>query len=131
MRTLPITERRRAVRFFSDLMAYTLGPIETDRLRKERHDVVIVDVRKPEDYREGHVPGAINLPREQWGTLAGLEKGKEHVFYCYTQQCHAAHEACLRFAREGYRVKLMEGGWKAWREYGLEAEGETVVRKAA
>ncbi|MDX1695342.1 MAG: rhodanese-like domain-containing protein [Ketobacteraceae bacterium] len=48
-------------------------------------DVVVIDVRSPEEYAEGHVPGAINIPHNQMDehqdTLSSL-KGKELLLYC-------------------------------------------------
>jgi rhodanese-related sulfurtransferase len=131
MRTLSVLAKQRAVRFFEERLAYTLGPAELDHARKERTDLIIVDVRAPEAYLKGHIPSAVNLPRERWNTFEGLDKAKDHVLYCYTQQCHLAPEACLKFARAGYRVRELEGGWQAWREYALDVEGEAGGRRAA
>lgn len=36
----------------------------------------------------GHIPGAINLPRDRWHTLDGLRKDQTNVLYCYSQVCH-------------------------------------------
>jgi rhodanese-related sulfurtransferase len=126
-----LQDKAKAVRYFESRVAFTAGPAEVEHMLKERDDVVIVDVRRPEDYEKGHIPHALNLPRDKWDTLKGLDRKKINVMYCYTQQCHAATEACLKFAREGFPVMELEGGWKAWREYGLEIEGAEELRKAA
>jgi rhodanese-related sulfurtransferase len=121
-----------AVKYFEAKVAFSAGPSELDHMIKEGEDVNIIDVRRREDYLKGHVPHAVNLPKEQWEALNGLDMNKLNVVYCYTQQCHAATNACLLFARKGYPVKELEGGWKAWQEYGLATEaGETTQRKAA
>lgn len=122
---------RDAVRYFREKMEFTAGPAELDHRIKDAEDIVIVDVRRPEDYAKSHIPHAINLPREQWATLAGLEPKKLNLVYCYTQQCHLATDACLTFARQGFRVMELEGGFRAWQESGLETEGEEALRKAA
>ncbi len=49
------------------------------------HEQLILDVRSPEEYAGGHVPGAINIPHDQLGTrLAEISshKNKEVVLYC-------------------------------------------------
>jgi rhodanese-related sulfurtransferase len=120
-----------AIKYFEAKTAFTAGPSEVDRMLKERQDVTVIDVRRPEDYRKGHIPQAVNLPREQWDSLVGLDRRKLNVLYCYTQQCHLATKACLEFARKGFPVMELEGGWKAWKEYGLAVEGEEAQRKAA
>ena len=123
-------KKSEAIRYFEQKLTYTAGPAEVDRLRREE-DIGIVDVRRPEDFHREHIPHAVNLPREEWDTLVGLDKGRLNVVYCYTQQCHLAAKACLTFARKGYRVMELEGGWKAWKAYGLDVEGEEAGQKAA
>ena len=98
---------------------------------RDREEVNIVDVRRPEDYRKGHIPHAMLLPRENWASLTGLEKKIPNVIYCYSQQCHLATRACLEFARKGFPVMELEGGMKAWEEYGYEVEVEEGLRQAA
>jgi rhodanese-related sulfurtransferase len=68
------------------------------------------------------VPGAINLPKGSWDKPEGLRKDAMNVVYCYTQQCHLAANACVRFASQGYPVMEMDGGFEAWQENELETE---------
>lgn len=103
--------------FFEDKLQFTMGPVDLDRMMKEEPgELVIIDVRAAEDYRDGHVPGAINLPKEKWSTAAGLRKNTRNVVYCYSQTCHLAAQACLDFAEKGYPVIELEGGFETWRE---------------
>jgi rhodanese-related sulfurtransferase len=112
----------KAKKYFEDKITFTTGPIELDRMLKEEEDLVVVDVRAAEDYEEGHIPGAINLPKEKWETFEGLQKDKTNVLYCYSQVCHLAATAAVEFASKGYPVMEMEGGFKAWKEHELEIE---------
>lgn len=107
--------------YFAQKMAFTTGPVELER-NLRRNDVVVVDVREEEDYLKGHVPGAINLPHERWGTLQGLRKDALNVLYCYSQQCHLAASAAVEFASKGFPVMEMDGGFKVWRENEMEIE---------
>jgi len=111
----------KARQYFANRMAFTTGPIELDRNRN-RPDIAIIDVRAAEDYAEGHIPGAVNLPEEKWPTLQGLRKDALNVVYCYSHVCHLAAAAAVEFAGKGFSVMEMEGGWKAWHEYDLEVE---------
>jgi rhodanese-related sulfurtransferase len=43
-------------------MAFTTGPVELERMMNEG-SVNVVDVRAAEDYAQGHIPGAVNLPK--------------------------------------------------------------------
>jgi rhodanese-related sulfurtransferase len=118
-----------ARRFFEDKLAFTTGPIELDRWIKAGEDnLVVVDVREAEDFAKGHVPGAINVPKDQWENPQGLSKNKTNVVYCYTQQCHLAANACVRFAAQEYPVMELEGGFAAWKESQLDIEEESAHR---
>lgn len=100
--------------YFMQKLEYTTGPAELEKWIKDKERIAVIDVRRPEHYNEGHVPGAINLPREKWDTFEGLSKDKTNVVYCYSQVCHLAAEACLLFAENGYSVCELEGGFGTW-----------------
>ncbi len=112
----------KARKFFEDKITFTTGPIEVEHMIKEDEEINIVDVRAGEDYEEGHIPGAVNLPRERWETLEGLQKDKTNVLYCYSHVCHLAAKAAVEFADKGYPVMEMEGGFRAWKDHDLEVE---------
>jgi rhodanese-related sulfurtransferase len=114
------TARARA--FFEQKVAFTTGPQEVNHAIKDKENIVVVDVREAEDYAKGHLPGAINLPKENWDNPEGLQKNRTNIVYCYSQQCHLAAQACARFASQGYPVMEMEGGFGAWLENDLETE---------
>ena len=111
----------KAKEYFQAKMTFTTGPIELERLLKGR-EVNVVDVRAAEDYAEGHIPGAVNLPKDKWQTLEGLRKDKTNVLYCYSHVCHLAAAAALEFAGKGYPVMEMDGGMRTWREHESDVE---------
>jgi len=112
----------RARAFFEQKVAFTTGPVETDHAIKAHENIVIVDVREAEDFEKAHVPGAINLPRGSWENPEGMQKNRTNIVYCYTQQCHLAAHACVTFAKQGFPVMEMDGGFEAWQEHELETE---------
>jgi rhodanese-related sulfurtransferase len=119
----------RARAYFEDKLAFTAGPVELERWIKTGEDnLVVVDVRAAEDFAKGHIPGAINIPKEKWGRPQGLATDKANVVYCYAQQCHLAANACAQFAAAGYPVMELEGGFEAWKEHELEIEEESTHR---
>jgi rhodanese-related sulfurtransferase len=120
MTTTTTADPARAHEYFANKLAFTLGPVELDHLIQDGEDIVIVDVRRAEDFKKGHVPNAINLPEDQWQKSNGLQKDMLNIFYCYTQTCHLAARAAERFSSEGYQVKEMEGGFEAWKQNGLK-----------
>lgn len=94
----------------------------------------IVDVRYPGDFAKGHVPGAINLPKNKWGNAAAIEKAglsKDGInyLYCYNPTCHLAAESALELTRLGYRVVEVEGGWSTWvgNGYAIEPAAASVA----
>lgn len=123
--------KRREERFFEDRLLYTLSPNDLDSMITNAKDVVIVDLRSAEEYEKAHIPGAVNHPKEKWSLTSPLDRDKTNVMYCYNQQCHLAMKACLEFARKGFRVMELEGGWASWKDAGFKIEEATEMRKAA
>lgn len=116
-----ISDPAKAREFFEAKMAFTTGPVELERMMKN-NEVNVVDVRATEDYAQGHIPGAINLPKDQWPSLKGLRKDKMNVLYCYSQVCHLAATAAVQFAGQGYPIMELDGGWRWWKDDGFEVE---------
>ena len=119
--TLHKSDPAKAREYFENKMMFTTGPVELER---ELHNdgITIIDVRAAEDYEEGHIPGAKNLPQERWGTLEGLDREKLNVLYCYSQVCHLAAKAAVEFASRGFSVLELEGGFAGWKDHDLEIE---------
>jgi rhodanese-related sulfurtransferase len=123
---LKITSPAKAKNYFEAKMAFTTGPVELERMVQEGQPVNIVDVRAAEDYAEGHIPGAVNLPKDQWHDnkvlKSRLRKDKINVLYCYSHVCHLAATAAVLFASKGYPVMELEGGWRTWKDGGFDVE---------
>lgn len=120
--TATLPDPKDALAHFEAKLAFSTGPVELDRRLREGEDLVIVDVREVEDFAKGHVPGAINLPREQWPTCEGLRKDALNVLCCYSHVCHLAAAAAVEFAAEGYPVMELDGGFEEWKANKLEVE---------
>jgi len=119
--TITRNDPAKAKEFFEAKMAFTTGPIELERMIL-KNEVNVVDVRAAEDYAEGHIPGAVDLPKDRWETLEGLRRDKLNVLYCYSHVCHLAAAAAVEFAAKGFSVMEMDGGMRAWREHELDIE---------
>ena len=105
-----------ATDFFSEKLAFTLGPVELKKMLAAKK-VKLIDVRLKEDYDEGHIPEAISIPKaELIDKLALIDKKDVHVIYCYNQQCHLGTSAALVLAQNHYPVMELEGGFKTWAE---------------
>jgi len=127
-----LNDPAKAREYFKAKMEFTTGPIELDHMLENHNgNINVVDVRAADDYASGHVPGAINLPKDKWPTFAGLQKQKLNILYCYTQTCHLAATAAVEFAAHGYPVMEMEGGFEAWVRNELTVERTDAIRAVA
>lgn len=107
---------KKAEKFFTRLMAYTLGPMELKEILDEKH-VVVLDVRNKEDYDEGHIPNAVSIPRKELDNRFGeLSKENIHIVYCYNQQCHLGLCACRFLATKEIPCMHLDGGYRTWAE---------------
>jgi len=90
-------------------------------LQNNQQDFLLVDVRSPDLYAAGHVPGAINLPHPQIDaeTLAEYDRDTLFVVYCAGPHCNAAQRGAIRLSRLGRPVKEMIGGITGWLDEGL------------
>lgn len=127
----------RALAAFQDRVNFTTGTHELDVLIRSDADPAgyqVVDVRFPDDYAQGHVPGAINLPMPKWGNRRYLEehldKDATLYLYCYSPTCHLAAEAAVKLVESGYKVIEVEGGWSDWEQHGYKIEKPNQVRTA-
>lgn len=94
-----------------------------DRARKGL--VTVVDVRPPEEFAAGHVPGAINIPvHELEKRLAELPKRKEVVAYCRGPYCLMSYDAVALLRRKGLKARRLEDGLPEWRLAGLPVQND-------
>jgi rhodanese-related sulfurtransferase len=77
---------------------------------------VLVDTRNDASWAQGHVPGAVHLPRRSIAAEAAamLPAGTPVVVYCWGPGCNGATRAALEFALLGHPVKEMIGGFEYW-----------------
>lgn len=94
--------------------------------------LVVVDSRSRESWDAGHVPGALHLPTAEIAARAAAEVPSTAlvVAYCWGPGCNGATRAALEFARLGYRVKEMLGGFEYWAREGLPVERATGVSRS-
>jgi rhodanese-related sulfurtransferase len=82
----------------------------------------VLDVRTPQEFAAGHVPGAVNVPHDQLASrLAEVPRDKDVVLYCRSGRRSALAADVL--AANGYsRVSHLEGDMNAWVERGRPIE---------
>jgi rhodanese-related sulfurtransferase len=89
---------------------------------KHPKHLLVLDVRSPEEFKEGHVPGAVNVPYDQIATrLSEVPKDKDVVLYCRSGR--RAGIAAEVLQANGYtRLSHLEGDMNAWVEKGRPVE---------
>ncbi|MDK2766098.1 MAG: metalloregulator ArsR/SmtB family transcription factor [Sphingomonas sp.] len=101
------------------------SPMSRDELlqRMEGGSVLLLDVRPSDEFRLGHLPGAMNMPlSELERQLADLPKDHEIVAYCRGPYCVLSRDALTLLHANGYRARGLEDGFPEWRAAGLEVE---------
>lgn len=103
----------------------SLEPLPATELLSRARDglVTVLDVRPPDEFAAGHLPGAVNIPlAELEQRLAELPKENEVVAYCRGPYCVLAFEAVKRLRAQGYHARRMENGYPEWKKAGLPVE---------
>ncbi|MDI7268368.1 MAG: metalloregulator ArsR/SmtB family transcription factor [Myxococcota bacterium] len=102
-----------------------MEPVDRDALvdRVRSGAVTLLDVRPVEEYRAGHLPGAVSVPLgELERRLAELPRDREVVAYCRGPYCVMAVEAVDLLRARGFQAIRMEEGVPDWRARGLPVE---------
>lgn len=98
--------------------------VEEFSQRMTSKSVVLVDVRTPKEFAEGHLQGATNVTwgnefEKQWNA-AGIKKRFTVAVYCRSgRRSKAAAEFLIK---QGYNVIELEGGIMAWQKAGKSVE---------
>jgi len=116
-----LAEVQQIARAFADKRG-SLEPIDRRLLmrRMRAGEVTVLDVRPVEEYRAGHIPGAVSLPLKDLDRkLKSLPKRREIVAYCRGPYCVLAPEAVAILRHHGYTARTMDDGVSEWRAHGL------------
>jgi len=102
-----------------------LEPISAAQLlhRLRAGSVTALDVRPPEEFAAGHLPGAINIPlNELEAHLGSLSSDQVIVAYCRGPYCVLAYEAVALLRSKGFTAQRLEAGYPEWQHAGLPVE---------
>ena len=102
-----------------------MRPVGRDELQALMRDglVTLIDVRPPDEFALGHVPGAINVPLGEvnaWSSNA--DTGREIVAYCRGPWCVMSFEAVAALRSLGLSARRLEDGMPEWKAAGLPVE---------
>lgn len=106
-----------AIRTDSDVEAVDRGELVR---RVERGEVVLLDVRPPEEFATAHLRGAVSIALpELKARLRDLPKKTKIVAYCRGPYCVMASEAVRILKQAGFQATLMREGVTEWRALGF------------
>ena len=99
-----------------------LEPVSRDELmrRLRAGSVTVLDVRPPDEFALGHIPGAVNVPLSALSQrLSAFKRSREIIAYCRGAYCVLSFEAVALLREKGFKVRRLEDGMPEWRVAGL------------
>lgn len=122
MQTVAEKHALTAVEYFRAILNYEATPWGLKSLLPEGK-VFVLDVRTPDKFEAGHIPGALNIPMaDLTARLAELPKDKAIVVYCSNITCWLSAKAALQLAEKGFTVQRFFGGMEEWSKAGFPVE---------
>ena len=100
-----------------------------DLLQRARsRNVVILDTRPANEYRAGHIAGAVSVPIDELkDRLRSLAKDKEYVAYCRGPYCVYADRAVEILMKSRRRARRMNQGFPEWQAAGFPVSREPAA----
>ncbi len=105
--------------------------IQSPEIAKKYFDdgtAVFLDARSPDDYRKGHIKGAISVPVGEFDSAVSELKSKYHsdtffITYCSGRYCEDSHVLAQKLFEQGYfEVSVFIDGLPAWESMGYPIE---------
>jgi len=99
-----------------------MEPVDRDALLKRvcEGTVTVLDVRPPEEFQAGHIPGAISIPlKELKRRLSKMPSDQEIVAYCRGPYCVLSIQAVELLRKKGFNAVRLEEGIQDWRAMGF------------
>ncbi|MFK4790079.1 rhodanese-like domain-containing protein [Microbacterium sp. ZW T5_56] len=114
------------VAHFAGKLTFETDPSDVRADQQNSTMFVLVDSRGDQAWAQGRITGAIHLPTAQIAARARTEIPLDTpvVVYCWGPGCNGSTRAALEFARLGYQVREMIGGYEYWVREGYPAEDD-------
>lgn len=111
-----VAEIERVMRRFRESRK-SLETLSSDQLadKMKQEDITIIDVRPKQEFDEGHIAGALNIPVEDLSEKTDqLPKDQEVVAYCRGPFCVFADDAVELLRDKGFNAKRLDEGFPEW-----------------
>ncbi|MBN9605540.1 MAG: hypothetical protein J0G30_02895 [Actinomycetales bacterium] len=113
--------RQARIDHFAARLAYETDPSDVRAAQLAGEEFTLVDVRGEGPWAQGRVAGALHLPHREIAARAEREIPRDRpvIVYCWGPGCNGGTRGALAFARLGYEVREMIGGYEYWAREGL------------
>jgi len=113
-----------ALSYFQARLEHETDASDAYAAQKAGEPLVLVDVRSREGWDQGHVVGAVHMPYSEIARRAPQEIPLDTpvVVYCWSPGCNAGQKGAVEFAKLGYQVREMIGGYEYWVREGQPTE---------
>ena len=91
-----------------------IDQITVYELKKNAEEFQIVDVRSPDEWKEGHIPGAVHIFLPEVEERSG-ELNKKQPVAVYCDSGYRASVAASLLQASGFDVHNVPGSWQAWK----------------
>ena len=114
------------VSHFAGKLAFETDPTDVHAAQERGERFVLIDSRGDAAWQQGRAVGALHLPTAQIASRAPEEIPLDMpvVTYCWGPGCNGSTRSALEFAKLGYQVKEMIGGFEYWAREGNPVEDE-------
>lgn len=103
---------------------------EAVTMMEQENEYIILDVRRPDEFAAGHIPGAINVPNATIGTTEILElPEKDQLIMVYCRSGRRSKEASEKLVKLGYTNIVEFGGILDWKGRLSQVNNNTAVDK--
>lgn len=113
-----------ALAYFTAKLTHETDASDAYAAQQAGESLVIVDVRSDDAWDQGHIAGAIHIPYRDIAARAPkeLDPAVPVVVYCWSPGCNAGAKGAVEFAKLGFQVKEMIGGYEYWVREGQPTE---------
>lgn len=125
--TTSLTAADAAVAHFAGRLSFETDPSDVHAAVHAGDRLVLIDTRGEVAWHQGRIPSAVHMPTATIAAsaAASIPLDMPVVVYCWGPGCNGATKAALQFARLGYSVREMIGGFEYWAREGLGTENDS------
>jgi len=95
--------------------------MDANEANRRRDELFLLDVREPDEWGAGHVPGSVHIPMRELGARQA-ELPSDSTILCVCRSGSRSGMVARALAEAGYRVENLDGGLQSWEAYGHPLE---------